>query len=139
MSATEIFGNPTELPSAIASAPSAARALAGFAPAVAAAAVDGDPVADSIITAAAHELATTAAAVVSGDRTRRVALVGGLTAIDALASRFESELLELAPDVQATVSGVEPVRGALALAEAVVSGRQVPASYPPYLYFDNPV
>lgn len=137
MKAEERFGDPTRFPAAIAGVPSPARALAGFVPAVAAAADEGDHVAEDILSEAARERAATAVATVAGARPRRVALVGGLTAIERLVARFE-ELVGLGSDVLVTSTRTEPVHGALALAEAVRSGRRVPSSHHPYLYLDIP-
>lgn len=131
------FGPPAGFAAAIRSAPSAARALAGFAPAVVDAASEGDAVADGILSAAAQELAATAAAALADARVPRVALVGGLTAIDPLVSRFEEGVLRLVPDAHVVSGASEPVRGALALADALLSG-SVAAAHPPYLYLPDP-
>jgi len=135
--AKERFGDPMRFSAAIAGAPSPARALAGFVPAVSAAADEGDHVAEDILLGAARELAVTAVATAASARPRRVALVGGLTAIDRLATRFEA-LVGLGSNVHVTSTRTEPVHGALALAEAVAFGRGVLDSHPPYLYLDVP-
>lgn len=132
------FGALTGLPAAITGAPSAARALAGFVPAVVAAASEGDRVAAGILSSAADELADTAAAAVADADAPRIALVGGLTGIDALVSRFEQRMPQLVPGVQIVTGGSEPVHGALALAEAVVAG-ELTTAHPPYLYISTTV
>lgn len=131
--AIERYGHPSALPAAISRAENPARALAQFVPAVSAAAADGDAVADGILAAAAHELAVTAEAAVARSLPKRVALVGGLTAIGALTSRFETAVKGLVPGALLAPAGAEPVQGALGLAEAAVSGG-LPAEHPPYLY-----
>lgn len=131
------FGSASGFSAMVSRAPSPARALAGFVPAVAAAASEGDGVAAGILSSAADELAATAAAAAAGARPPRVALVGGLTAIHPLVSRFEVSLKRLVPGVQITAGGTAPVQGALALAEAAAGGGAIRA-HPPYLHLDSP-
>lgn len=130
------FGASASLAAAISTAPSPARALASFAPAVAEAADGGDPVADGILSDAARELAATAVAAMTAAPHPRVALVGGLSSIDALARRFAANVVDLIPDAQVVARANAPVHGALALAEAAASGR-LTTSHAPYLHLDN--
>lgn len=127
------FGTLTGLPSAIAEAPSPSRFLAAFVPSVVAAASEGDGIAAGILASAAEELASTAAAAIADTHPPKIALVGGLTGIDCLVLQFERKMRRLVPGVQVITGGSEPIFGALALAEATVSG-DLTAGRPPYLY-----
>ncbi|WP_226655428.1 N-acetylglucosamine kinase [Leifsonia sp. LS1] len=108
-----------------------AGVLASFAPAVADAARDGDPIALAIWREAAEALAATAEALLAAPVRRRLAVIGGVTGVgalllDPLRERLESRV----PDVELVTPAVRPLDGALLLAGA---GELPSGGHPPYL------
>lgn len=126
------FGDPLRLPELLRSAVNPATLLAGYAPAVTAAAAAGDGVAMQIVDAAARELAETGLSVMRDPIPRRLALVGGLASDPAIADVFQTVVRTARPDIEAAVDTGSPLDGALRLARRAAASEALP-QHPPYL------
>ncbi|WP_314173769.1 N-acetylglucosamine kinase [Streptomyces winkii] len=97
--------------------------LAAFAPDVAACAADGDPVAVTLMRAAAWEIATAAAAACPSAEGAAVALTGGLFRIGApLAEPLRAELARRVPHARIRSPQGTPLDGALLVAARLTEG-----------------
>lgn len=128
--------DPHALPEQVRASANRASLLASFAPLVTAAAAS-DEVARSIIDAAAEYLAETGLSILRRARVDRLALVGGLAAVPAIARAFEAGVRERMPDAEVLIGTASPLDGALCLAELAARGDLL--SRPPYLHvFPSP-
>ncbi len=123
--------DPFALPEEVRGSPNRASLLASFAPAVTEAATS-DEVARSIVEAAAEHLAETGLSLVRRTRVERLALVGGLAAVPAIAEAFEARVRQRMPEVGVLIGTASPLDGALRLAELVAGGAL--RSRAPYLH-----
>ncbi|WSB74548.1 ATPase [Streptomyces sp. NBC_01186] len=121
--AEERFGAPLSgLPAQLYPRPDRPAVLASFAPEVARCAESGDPVAGSIVRAAAGEIAASAVAVCPRGRAPEgepvtVAFTGGLFRLgEALTGPLRAELARLLPTARVTEAAGDPLDGALLIA-----------------------
>jgi glucosamine kinase len=118
--AAERFGELAELPGTLHGDDHPARAIASFAPSVAAAARADDPVAAAIWAAAVAELADTATAACSAlpERDRRIAVVGSLFELsDLVTEPFTAAMRARLPEVAVRRAAGDAAAGAARLAE----------------------
>ncbi|MFF6996667.1 N-acetylglucosamine kinase [Streptomyces sp. NPDC008313] len=116
------FGPVAELPGRLYPRADRPAVLASFAPAVASCAAQ-DPVAASILGAAARHMAESAAAVCPADGEPRVALTGGLFKIGApLLGPLEAELARRLPHARRVPSAGDPLDGAVRIAVDLAAG-----------------
>ncbi|WP_437021753.1 N-acetylglucosamine kinase [Streptomyces sp. enrichment culture] len=121
--AEEQFGPVPGLPGALYPRPDRPAVLASFAPQVAAACADGDPVAAGVMRAAARHMADSAAAVCPRTDEARVAVTGGLPKLgDALVAPLEEELAKRLPQARLTVAEGDPLDGSVRVATALATG-----------------
>lgn len=119
--AEEQFGPLTALPGIVHAASAPARTVAGFVPAVAQAARDGDAVASAIWADAVAELAGTAIAASAAlpERERRIAVAGSLFDLtDLVAEPFSATMAARAPGVSIRRTASDATTGAYRLADA---------------------
>lgn len=133
----ETFGDPMDLPDAVRAAPNSATLLSSFAPAVTAAAADGDITASQIVQSAAGHLAETGLSVLRAGVPARLAFVGGLSQEAAIAATFEARVRASRPDVLVTTRAGTPLDGALELARRAAAGA-LPSHDPYLLQFPSP-
>jgi N-acetylglucosamine kinase-like BadF-type ATPase len=134
--ATRQLGPAESLPSKLYTRDDRAGVLAAFAPAVADAAREGDPVALEIWQDAAAALAATAGALLLAPVPRRLAVIGGVTGVGGLLlDPLRDALARTAPGVELSTPDVRPLDGALLLATA--EGLP-PGGRPPYLTIADP-
>lgn len=115
--ARERFGDPGALPGALYPRPDRPAVLASFAPAVAAAAATGDPVAGAVLAEAGRQIAATAAAAAPSGGTPVVALTGGLLNIGApLLDPLHAALEHSLPGHRSVPAAGGPLEGALLVA-----------------------
>ncbi|MER8224463.1 BadF/BadG/BcrA/BcrD ATPase family protein [Streptomyces sp. NPDC094143] len=121
--AEEVFGPVTGLPGALYPRPDRPAVLASFAPRVAAACADGDPVAQGILRDAARHIAESAAAVCPADGAARVAVTGGLFRMgDPLLGPLDEELAERLPRARRVPAAGDPLDGAVRMAAELSAG-----------------
>jgi N-acetylglucosamine kinase-like BadF-type ATPase len=121
--AEEVFGPVTGLPRALYPRPDRPAVLASFAPRVAAACADGDPVAQGILRDAARHIAESAAAVCPADGAARVAVTGGLFRMgDPLLGPLDEELAERLPLARRVPAAGDPLDGAVRMAAELSAG-----------------
>lgn len=121
--AEEQFGPVSGLPGALYPRPDRPAVLASFAPQVAAACADGDPVAADVMRAAARHMADSAAAVCPRAEGARVAVTGGLLKLgDALVAPLEEELAKRLPHARRVVAEGDPLDGSVRVATGLATG-----------------
>ncbi|MEU0739841.1 BadF/BadG/BcrA/BcrD ATPase family protein [Streptomyces sp. NPDC006134] len=121
--AEERFGPVRGLPGALYPRPDRPAVLASFAPHVAAACADGDPVAAGVMRAAARHMADSAAAVCPPAGEPRIAVTGGLLKLgDALLVPLEEELARRLPHARRVVAEGDPLEGSVRIATGLVTG-----------------
>lgn len=127
------FGSPLDVPARLREAANPATELAGFAPAVTAAAASGDPVAQRILREAASHLAATGLSVLVDGVPARLALIGGLAdTAGGLGALFADVVAGARPDLEVVAGTATPLAGALELARLADRGA-APPDHPPYL------
>ncbi|MFJ7899976.1 N-acetylglucosamine kinase [Streptomyces sp. NPDC096198] len=120
--AEALFGPVAGLPGQLYPRQDRAAVLASFAPEVAACAA-GDPVAADILTAAAHHMAESAAAVCPDSGHPHVALTGGLFRLgDPLLVPLRQELARRLPHARPVSAEGDPLHGAVRIALALADG-----------------
>jgi len=122
--AEEMFGPAAGLPGQLYPRADRPAVLASFAPRVAECAPD-DPVAGSILRAAARHIADSAAAVLprGGDAEPLVALTGGLLNLgDPLVTAVDEELAKRVPGVPRVPAEGDPLHGAVRIATDLATG-----------------
>ncbi|MFI8219090.1 N-acetylglucosamine kinase [Streptomyces sp. NPDC085932] len=121
--AEEQFGTVTGLPGALYPRPDRPAVLASFAPRVAAACADGDPVAAHILREAAMHIAESAAAVCPAGGAARVAVTGGLFRMgEPLLGPLDEELAKRLPGVRRVPAAGDPLDGAVRMAGELSTG-----------------
>lgn len=131
------FGRPQDVVGVIYTRDDRARLLASFAPAVAAAARDGDTVAAGVWQRAGTELARTVTAALAPGLPRRVALVGGLVAAGPLLTDpFHAEIARTLPGAEVRTAGARSLPGAAVLARAMATEPSTAPHHPPYVVRD---
>lgn len=122
--ARERFGDPGTLPGALYPRSDRPAVLASFAPAVAAAAADRDPVALAVLGEAGRQIAETAAAACPpGAEAPLLALTGGLLNIGApLLEPLHAELARSLPGHRTVEAAGGPLEGALLVAARLAEG-----------------
>jgi N-acetylglucosamine kinase-like BadF-type ATPase len=121
--AEDVFGPVAGLPGALYPRPDRPAVLASFAPRVAAACADGDPVAAGILRSAARHMADSAAAVCPADGEPRVAVTGGLFKMgDPLLRPLDEELAKRLPHAQRVPAEGDPLHGSVRLATVLSTG-----------------
>lgn len=131
--AWEQFGDPGGLVRDVYSRPDRAGVLAGFAPAVAAAAADGDAVAVRIMRRAGHLPGRTATAAVRSSGLRTVAYTGGVFAAGDLLLAPMRRYLAGATDAELIAPGGSPLDGAAELARLAVAEPDRLPRHPPFI------
>jgi N-acetylglucosamine kinase-like BadF-type ATPase len=127
------FGDPLSWPAQLYTRDDRAGVLASFAADVARLAVDGDPYAASIMSAAGREAARSAVAALDPALPPVVSATGGVfRAGGALVEQFERTLSEMRPDVALRPPAGDPLDGALILAERAASAAI--ATHAPYVW-----
>lgn len=122
--AVERFGPVGGLPGALYPRPDRPAVLASFAPQVAAACGDGDPVAAGILRVAAQHMSDSAAAVCPPGGEPLLAVTGGLLKLgDALAVPLAEELAKRLPHARRVAAEGDPLDGAVRIASALAAGR----------------
>ncbi|MGW6292853.1 N-acetylglucosamine kinase [Streptomyces sp. NPDC055058] len=124
--AEAVFGPAAGLPGRLYPRSDRPAVLASFAPRVGACAADGDPVARTILRAAARHLAEAAAAVcpAAGDGVEPlVAVTGGLAGMgDPLLAPLAEELAERLPRARRVAAEGDPLHGAVRMATDLAAG-----------------
>lgn len=126
------YGSLADLPTTLRRAGNPAALLAGFAADVGLVAERGDEVARRLLAEAAAHLSDSALAVLDPDVPPRVALVGGIARIPAVASSWIDAMAAARPDVECSVGSGSSLEGAIRLArQAAVSAPLT--SNPPFI------
>ncbi|MEV7078832.1 BadF/BadG/BcrA/BcrD ATPase family protein [Streptomyces sp. NPDC093516] len=132
--AEEMFGPVTDLPAALYPRPDRPAVLASFAPRVADACADGDPVARGILRDAARHIAESAAAVCPADGAARVTVTGGLFRMgDPLLGPLDEELAERLPQARRVPAAGDPLDGAVRMAAELSAGSLTLPGHPTML------
>ncbi len=121
--AEDVFGPVAGLPGALYPRPDRPAVLASFAPRVAAACADGDPVAARILRSAARHMADSTAAVCPFGGEPRVAVTGGLFKMgDQLLGPLDEELAKRLPHARRVPAEGDPLHGSVRLATELSTG-----------------
>ncbi|MET7730164.1 BadF/BadG/BcrA/BcrD ATPase family protein [Streptomyces sp. NPDC005402] len=121
--AEESFGPVRELPGRLYPRTDRPAVLASFAPQVAAACAEGDPVAGEILREAARHMAESAAAVCPAEGETHVSLIGGLFRMGAaLVVPLEDELERLLPHARRVPAAGGPLEGSVQIATELARG-----------------
>ena len=126
------YGALDQLPTRLRRASNPAAVLAGFVSDVVSAADAGDEVALSILTEGARHLSDAASAVLDSTIPPRVALVGGISRIDLIASAWAEVMAVTHPEAECAVGSGSSLEGAIRLAEQATSSGPL-TSHPPFV------